>query len=76
MYGHFELLIMPFGVTSAPTVFMDMINCVFALYLDQSTVVFIDILIHSKNKEEYAEYLRIVLQTLRQKMLYAKLSKC
>ena len=76
MYGHFELLVMPFGVTSAPAVFMDMINCVFAIYLDQSTVVFIDILIHSKNKEEHAEYLRIVLQTLRQKMLYAKLSKC
>jgi len=68
---------MPFGVTNSPAVFMDLMNHVFAPYLDQFFVVFIDdILIYSKTKEEHAEYLRIVLQTLRQEKLYVNLSKC
>jgi len=65
---------MPFRVTNALAVFMDLMNRVFAPYLNQFIVVFIDdILIHSKTKEEHAEHLRIVLQTLRQEKLYAKL---
>ena len=76
-YGHFELLFMPFGVNNAPAVFMDLMNRIFAPCLDQFVVVFIDdILIYSKTKEEHAKHLRIVLQTLRQEKLYAKLSKC
>ena len=40
-------------------------------------VLFIDdILIYSKLEEENAEYLRVVLQVLKEKKLYAKLSKC
>jgi hypothetical protein len=40
-------------------------------------VVFIDdILVFSKNEEEYVEHLRLVLQKLREHMLYAKRSKC
>ncbi len=40
-------------------------------------MVFIDdILVYSRNQEEHEEHLRIVLQTLREKQLYAKLSKC
>ena len=40
-------------------------------------VVFIDdILVYSKNEQEHEQRLRIVLQTLRKKQLYAKLSKC
>ena len=40
-------------------------------------VVFIDdILVYSKNEEEHEQNLRIVMQTLREKQLYAKLSKC
>ncbi|XP_074288412.1 uncharacterized protein LOC141613571 [Silene latifolia] len=46
-------------------------------YLDQFVVVFIDdILVYSKDKEEHEKHLRIVLQTLRENDLYAKLSKC
>ena len=68
---------MPFGVTNAPAVFMDLMNHVFDLYLYQFVVVFIDdILIYSKTKEEHAEHLRIVLQVLRQEKLYARHSKC
>jgi len=40
-------------------------------------VVFIDdISVYSKNEREHAEHLKIVLQTLRQGQLHAKLSKC
>jgi hypothetical protein len=40
-------------------------------------VVFIDdILIYSKNEEEHAQHLRIVLTRLREHQLYAKFSKC
>ena len=68
---------MPFGVTNAPGVFMDYMNRVFHPYLDSFVVVFIDdILVYSKTREEHEEHLRIVLHTLRDRQLYAKLSKC
>ena len=56
---------------------MDLMNRVFRPYLDQFVVVFIDdILVYSKNEQEHEHHLRIVLQTLREKQLYAKLRKC
>jgi len=65
-YGHYEYLVMPFGVTNAPGVFMDYMNRVFHPYLDSFVVVFIDdILVYSKTREEHEEHLRIVLHTLR-----------
>ena len=76
-YGHFEFLVMPFGLTNAPAAFMDLMNRIFRPYLDQFVIVFIDaILIYSGSGEEHAEHLRIILQTLREHRLYAKLSKC
>ena len=52
-------------------------NKVFKPYLDQFVVVFIDnILVYSKSREEYERHLSTVLQTLRDKQLYAKLKKC
>ena len=76
-YGHYEFLVMPFGLTNAPTAFMDLMNRVFQPYLDKFVIVFInDILVYSGSSEEHSEHLRIVLQTLRELQLYAKLSKC
>ncbi|XP_073222361.1 uncharacterized protein [Cicer arietinum] len=76
-YGDYEYLVMPFGVTNAPVVFMDYMNRIFHPYLDSFVVVFIDdILVYSKTKEEHGEHLRIVLQTLKEKQLFTKLSKC
>ena len=68
---------MPFGLTNAPATFMDFMNRVFHPYLDQFVIVFIDdILVYFKNVNEHARHLRIVLQTLKDRELYAKFSKC
>ena len=76
-YGHYEYTVMSFGLTNAPAVFMDYMNRIFRPYLDKFVVVFIDdILVYSKMEQEHAEHSRLVLQTLRGKKLYAKLSKC
>ncbi|GJT46277.1 putative nucleotidyltransferase, ribonuclease H [Tanacetum coccineum] len=76
-YGHYEFLVMPFGLTNAPAVFMDLMNRIFHEYLDKFVIVFIDdILVYSKSEEEHERHLRIVLEILRQKKLYAKFSKC
>ncbi|KAI0493363.1 hypothetical protein KFK09_023479 [Dendrobium nobile] len=76
-YGHYEFLVMPFGVTNAPAIFMDLMNRVFREYLDQFVIVFIDdILVYSASEDEHARHLRIVLETLRRHQLYAKFSKC
>ena len=76
-YGHYEFLVIPFGLTNAPVAFMDLINRVFRPYLDQFVVVFIDdILVYSRDEQKHEQHLKIVLQILREKKLYAKLSKC
>ena len=76
-YGHYEFLVMPFGLTNALAAFMDLMNRVFRPYVDQFVVVFIDdILVYSKDAQEHEQHLRIVLETLREKKLYAKLNKC
>ena len=68
---------MPFGLTSTPAAFVDLMNIIFKLYLDRFVVVFIDdILVYFKTREEHADHLRIVLQTLRDHQLYAKREKC
>nr|KYP51271.1 Retrovirus-related Pol polyprotein from transposon 17.6 [Cajanus cajan] len=76
-YGHYEYLVMPFGVKNAPAIFMDYMNRIFHPYLDKFVVVFIDdILVYSKTKEEHEEHLKVVLQTLMERQLYTKLYKC
>jgi hypothetical protein len=68
---------MSFGLTNAPVHFTYLMNSVFMPKLDKFVVVFIDeILIYSKNKEEHAQHLWIVLSCLRDHQLYAKFSKC
>jgi hypothetical protein len=62
-YGLYEYLIMSFELTNAPAHFMYLMNSVFMSELDKFIVVFIDnILVYSKNEEEYEQHIRVILQ--------------
>nr|GEX28813.1 putative reverse transcriptase domain-containing protein [Tanacetum cinerariifolium] len=76
-YGYYEFQVMPFGLTKAPAMFMDLINRVCKPFLDKFVIAFIDdILIYSSNKEEHENYLRKILNLLKKEKLYSKFSKC
>eukprot|EP00253_Pinus_taeda_P010525 PITA_10525 len=76
-YGHYEFVVLPFGLTNALETFMCLMNNIFHRYLDKFVLIFIDgTLIYSRNMEEHKEHLRLVLQTLREHQLCAKFSEC
>ncbi|GJX99831.1 putative reverse transcriptase domain-containing protein [Tanacetum coccineum] len=76
-YGHYEFQVMPFELTNAPAVFMDLMNRVCKPYLDKFVIVFSDdILIYLKDKKEHEEHLKTILELLKKEKLYAKFSKC
>ncbi len=76
-YGHYEFLVLPFGLTNAPATFMHLMHQIFRPLLDSCVLVFLDdILIYSKNITEHEQHVRRVLELLRTNQLYAKESKC
>ena len=78
-YGHFEYLVMPFGLANAPATFQAYINRALAGYLDTICVVYLDdILIYtsSDDLEQHWRDVRAVLARLREHQLYASLKKC
>jgi hypothetical protein len=73
----YEFVVVPFGVSNAPIIFMFPMNGVFKKYLDKFVIVFLDdVLIYSRMEDEHEKHIRMVLQVLREQYLYAKLSKC
>lgn len=76
-YGHYEFLVLPFGLCNAPSTFMEMMQRVFRDCVDEFVIVFMDdILVYSKTAESHAQHLRHVMGLLRKHQLYAKKSKC
>ena len=57
-YGNYEFMIVPFGLTNVPTVFISLMNGLFCKYLDWCVIVFLDdILIYLKIVEEHEVHL-------------------
>ena len=65
-WGLYEFLVMPLGITNAPSQFMNVMNDVLSDYLDDFVLVFLDdILVYSLVVEIHAEHLGKVLEALR-----------
>ncbi len=76
-YGHFEYLVLPFGLTNAPATFMHLMQQIYRPYLDEFVLVFLDdILVYSKTEDEHLKHVKLVLDKLRENQLYARSSKC
>ncbi|KAL0147695.1 hypothetical protein M9458_057004 [Cirrhinus mrigala] len=75
--GHYEYLVMPFGLANSPSYFQAFVNEVFRDMLNRWVIVYIDdILIFSNSYAEHIQHVRSVLQRLIEHRLYAKQEKC
>ncbi|KAK3529517.1 hypothetical protein QTP70_031959, partial [Hemibagrus guttatus] len=75
--GHYEYLVMPYGLANAPSVFQDFMHTVLREFLHKSVLVYIDVrLIYSRNLAEHRQHVREVLQWLRDYQLFLKAEKC
>jgi len=75
--GHYEFLVMTFGLTNAPASFQGLMNKVFRHQLGKSVVVYLDdIMVYSKTWEDHLVHIREVLEILRTEQFIVKRKKC
>jgi len=76
-YGHYEYLVMPFGLCNAPATFQGLMNKVMEPLIDKCVSPYMDdLLVYSPNIDQHVKDLRQVLELLRKNKLYANPSKC
>jgi len=76
-HGHFEFLVIPFGLTNAPVTFQSLMNQIFESYLRKFILVFFDdILVYSPTLDQHMTHLRTTFEVLRANQLFIKRSKC
>jgi hypothetical protein len=76
-HGHFEFLVMPFGLSNAPATFQALMNLVLRPFFRRCVLVFFDdILVYSTSWTEHLQHLRAILEVLRTHGLHVKHSKC
>lgn len=75
--GHYEYLVLPFGLTNAPAVFQCLVNDVLRDMINKFVFVYLDdILIFSRSLTEHTSHVRKVLQRLLENQLFVKAEKC
>ncbi|MBW0511685.1 hypothetical protein O181_051400 [Austropuccinia psidii MF-1] len=71
------MVLMPFGLTNSPASFHNLVNDIFADFLDIFVVVYLDdIMVFSSSEEEHFKHVASFLQRLRDNNLFSKASKC